>query len=44
VRIPFLKEEHADYAAKALNVDEELQVGKAFRECRAEGKDLIVLV
>ena len=44
LRIAFLSEEHAVYAARSLAVDAELQVGKAFKEITTDGKETIMCV
>jgi hypothetical protein len=42
VRVKFACPEHALYAAKTLQVDAELQTGKAFKDCTSEGNELVV--
>jgi hypothetical protein len=42
VRVKFTCQEHALYAAKTLQVDAELQTGKAFKDCTSEGNELVV--
>lgn len=42
IRIRFVSAEHAEYAARTLQVDAELQAGRAFKECSSEGNELVV--